>query len=939
MSDSRPTEREACGQAATGTRAVTSEDVLREEYCWLYGSANAPEDEADYCSKVQHQEQAALCLSGGGIRSASFALGVLQALSRKRILTGFHYLSTVSGGGYIGSFVERWISESPRGADDVMHGLSDRRERPEIKALREYSNFITPRVGLGSNDTWTAVAISIRNIIVNWFVFLPLLLLVALLPNLFYSGVRSVPIAVARRWWFDEALLAGAGLCIFLSVAFTIPLLVSYRSHRLAVRPGAGDSWLFVRVILPILIWATLGTLALAPELLDVLAKAEGGIDTAWPAGGKLALATFGAMLLGWLLAAFRVQAENRSTFWRDAIVWPMSFLFVSLWTLAWPLLFARVVEGPDPNWNAALLTVLTPLWLTGATMMAAVVFVAFRRSQGPRIKPDADRELIARISAIKFKPMLGWAVAGFSALLLSDILRSWNAGDLSISSVIAALAGGSAVAGGRSAKSGNSLTESGASLFRIIPMSMLISIATFLFIVAMFVLLGGLEFRLAAFLEKPLRAELGDVPWLDWVDPWVAAHFGIALVLSLLLWIFSTEIEANRFSLNGLYRNRLARAFLGAARATADPPRDPNPFTGFDSYDNIRMHLLRGEPGAASGPRVLFPVINCALNVTRSENLAWQERQAQPFIFSPLYSGGGSLRGGAGAYVSSACYGGSEPDLALASSTGVTLATAMSISGAAASPNMGYHSSAATAFLMTLFNVRLGAWLPNPARAADLPDEMTRSSPRNSLRPLLAELGGSTDDRGEDVYLSDGGHFENLGLYEMLRRRCTYIVVSDAGADPLCAFGDLGGAVRKAKIDFDIDIEFGRLCIARRDPDPIPEPQLAWAIGKVAYPEGGTGTILYLKPSYFDDELPVDVISYANESATFPHESTGDQWFSESQFESYRNLGFHFADKLGPGMTEATVRAFFHAAEEDYTTQLNPQPLPPGPDQVPTPG
>jgi hypothetical protein len=358
-------------------------------------------------------------------------------------------------------------------------------------------------------------------------------------------------------------------------------------------------------------------------------------------------------------------------------------------------------------------------------------------------------------------------------------------------------------------------------------------------------------------------------------------------------------------------------------------PRRDPNPFTGFDSFDNIRMHMLRGGAGQEKGPRVLFPVINCALNVTRSENLAWQERQAQPFIFSPLYSGGGSLRAGAGAYVSSACYGGREPDLALESTTGVTLATAMSISGAAASPNMGYHSSAATAFLMTLFNVRLGAWLPNPARAADLGADMSRSSPRNSLRPLLAELGGSTDDRGEDVYLSDGGHFENLGLYEMLRRRCAYIVVSDAGADPGCAFSDLGGAVRKAKIDLDIDIEFGRLCIAKRDPDPVPDPQLAWAMGKITYPDGGGGTILYLKPSYFGDDLPVDIISYAKESDTFPHESTGDQWFSESQFESYRHLGFHFTDRLGPKMKGQTVQDFFDAASADYAS-LNPQPLPP---------
>jgi hypothetical protein len=929
MNDPTDTSRDGQGKAETSTRAVTTAEVLCAEYRWLWpDDPQPPTNEEEYYAKLTRAEQqAALCLSGGGIRSAAFALGVLQALSRKNLLTGFHYLSTVSGGGYIGSFIQRWIKEAPGGAADVMDGLGAERERDEVKKLREYSNFITPRVGLGSNDTWTAVAISIRNIIVNWFLFLPLLLLVALLPNLFLSGVLSVPVAVARHWWFDDVLLGGAGLSIFVSVFSMVPLLMSYRSHRLGVAPGAGDQWLFWRVIFPILLWAILGTLALAPDLLELLAKAEPGGETAWPAGTRLALVTLAGMVLGWLAASIRIERLHRPTFWDDAIVWPMSFVVVVCWLLLGALLFGRLTYQTGSDWTAALLTTIGPLWLTGATMIAAIFFVAFRRSEGPTIKPDADRELIARISAIKFKPMLAWALAGFSALLLSSLLRSWGAWDVSISSAVAALAGGGAVAGGRSDRSGNAVKETGTKLLGILPFSMLITLATFLFIIAMFVLLGGLEFRLAEIIEKPLGPWFDPHPWLDWVDSKVASHLAIAALLVVLLVFLSKKIEANRFSLNGLYRNRLARAFLGAARASADPPRDPNPFTGFDSFDNIRMHMLRGGDDGVKGPRVLYPVINCALNVTKSENLAWQERMAQPFMFSLLYSGGGLLRGGAGAYVSSRCYGGSEPDLALGTTTGVTLATAMSISGAAASPNMGYHSSAATAFLMTLFNVRLGAWLPNPARATDPRINMTRSSPKNSLSPLLAELGGSTDDRGEDVYLSDGGHFENLGLYEMLRRRCTYIVVSDAGADPACAFSDLGGAVRKAKIDFDIEIGFGKMCISRRGEDI--KPQLAWAIGKIRYPGGATGTILYLKPSFFGKALPVDIVAYAKESDTFPHESTGDQWFSESQFESYRHLGFHFADALGPGMKGETVKDFFDAASADYAS-LNPQPLPP---------
>jgi hypothetical protein len=242
-----------------------------------------------------------------------------------------------------------------------------------------------------------------------------------------------------------------------------------------------------------------------------------------------------------------------------------------------------------------------------------------------------------------------------------------------------------------------------------------------------------------------------------------------------------------------------------------------------------------------------------------------------------------------------------------------------MSISGAAASPNMGYNSSPATAFLMTLFNVRLGAWLPNPACAPTMGDRIRRSGPSNSLRAVLRELGGATDDRGWDIYLSDGGHFENLGLYEMIRRRCRYIVVSDAGADPDCAYADLGGAVRKAKIDLNVDIRFEELRISSRDkPLAGPLKQRAWALGEISYPEGGRGQILYLKPSYFGRDLPVDVVSYAAASKTFPHESTGDQFFSESQFESYRRLGFFFMDGLGKGgVAHADIAEFFAEVEK----------------------
>ncbi len=914
---------ERCGEAATGTAAVTTAHVLREEYCWLWPDEDQPPSEAEYYGRVRKKEQAALCLSGGGIRSAAFALGVLQALSGKRILGGFHYLSTVSGGGYIGSFVQRWIAEHPRGATGVMEGLGSPLEPLEIKHLRENSNFITPRVGLGSNDTWTAVAMSLRNIIINWFLFFPLFLLLAVLPNWFLSGVVSVPTAVAEHNRFDDALLIFAGACVAASVFFTVPQLPSYREQsrqKGRIGGGSGDGWIFVRIVLPLLLWPTAGTLAISPELLDV-----GRVDKPtglYELGGfALAAASFGGMLAGLVLGMAHVERGYFGTFFKDIVIWPVGFLVASLWVMLGAYLFdGMTAGGTDASHLSHWLTVAGPLWLLTGTLAGAVVFAAFRWAEGPKVKPDADREWLARVSGLKFKPMLAWAVAGASALLLLTLLRPWIDQNVTGPAILAFITGTGAALGGRSDNSGSHAAPARSGAMRWLPVSALVAIATFLFIVSLLVVMGGLEQQLAEWLARLLSERFLEWKVPTWIDALVIAHTALLLACAFLLVVIGWLIPVNRFSLNGLYRNRLARAFLGAARRD----RDPNPFTGFDSADNVRLHLVRPDRPGSAAPRALYPVINCALNVTSTQNLAWQERKAEPFIFSPLYSGSGMLRERAGAYVTSTCYGGNEADLGLGADTsGVTLATAVSISGAAATPNMGYHSSPATAFLMTLFNVRLGAWLPNPALADKLGNLVTRSGPSHSLRAVLRELAGSTDDQGKDIYLSDGGHFENLAAYEMLRRRCRYILISDAGADPTCAFGDLGGLVRKAKIDLDIDISFGRMCIAARDADPKPERQLAWAMGEVAYPDGSKGTILYLKPSYFGDDLPVDIVSYANDSATFPHEPTGDQWFSESQFESYRHLGFHLAKRLAPGMAGTGIADFFDAASADYAEQL----------------
>src|SRR5262249_30484820 len=149
---------------------------------------------------------------------------------------------------------------------------------------------------------------------------------------------------------------------------------------------------------------------------------------------------------------------------------------------------------------------------------------------------------------------------------------------------------------------------------------------------------------------------------------------------------------------------------------------------------------------------------------------------------------------------------------------------------------------------------------------------------------------------------LSDGGHFDNLGLYEVVLRRCRNVLVCDAGCDGEASFGDLGNSIRKIRIDFGISIEFKSAIEIRSNDDQ--KPGLYCAVATIGYKkvdgddEVSDGTLIYIKATKHATGMPVpyDVYSYSKASKAFPHESTSDQWFSESQFESYRALGRHAA-------------------------------------------
>jgi hypothetical protein len=302
--------------------------------------------------------------------------------------------------------------------------------------------------------------------------------------------------------------------------------------------------------------------------------------------------------------------------------------------------------------------------------------------------------------------------------------------------------------------------------------------------------------------------------------------------------------------------------------------------------------------------------VINMALNLVSGEKLAWQQRMAETFTSSPYHTGTPFL-----GYRDSRLYGGRE---------GISVGSAVTISGAAASPNMGYHSSPAMAFLLTLFNVRLGSWLGNPGMAGQ--DVYRAGHPDSNLKPILFEAIGRTNDSYEWVYLSDGGHFENLGLYEMILRRCHYIVLSDGGADPNYAFEDLGNAIRKIRTDLGVPIDIEDTVMIPRSADSLEKEGRYVATATIRYTaidgqEATDGVLIYLKPGcYKEQHFPRDVYNYALQSPEFPHESTADQFFSESQFESYRALGRHAVNSVCANYPHAASDARIPIAKEFET-------------------
>ncbi len=893
-------------------------DVLRQEFEELHGAGSGLPPPGDTLERLYREihdldpPRAALCLSGGGIRSASFALGVIQALARRRLLPQFHYLSTVSGGGYIGAWLSAWRWHE--GDDDRVFarlvgraGDAGFAEPPQLTELRANSNFLTPKLGLLSADTWTAIVLYLRNLLLNWFIFLPLFLGLLLIPHAAYDALIWLNNLVGIVNW---AMLLAALLLLLAGLAVSVagrPARDRVRPNGFPDRPFAPNTRAMILFIcLPI--FAASGFLAifsawLPPNRRDILwgilRFGETGPDFFYPILRFYPIfypALIGALVyaLAWLIGFFagggrwrdlrRVRKRRRDPVppLAELLCYAISGAAAGAIVTIGIAFYQRLSGLAEAEDASRLLTFffggynrisMIVAWGVAWTMTA--VFAAdllFTGLTSYHRNGDADREWSARMSGYLAAGAIGWLV--FAAIVLYgpwalSLFNGWAftaAGG--VSGLVTLLLGGSGKTAATVAR------QAGERL----SVTTLVDIATLVFMLVLAILLSrllrsGLEYAVTV-----LGIEANSL-----AKTLVSAVAAAALVF--FSGLASYWINVNRFSLHAVYRNRLIRAFLGAARAghreETRTHSSPDPFTGFAEADNLPLAAL-WQAGGNEGARRLFPVVNTTLNVVATTNLAWQERKAEPFAMTPLACGNPLV-----GFVPARFYGGPR--------SGISLGTAMAISGAAVSPNQGYHSSPIVGLLLTLFNVRLGWWLGNPRKGSRF---YRRDGPRLSIWPVLEELLGQTNDDGPYIYLSDGGHFENLGLYEMVRRRCRFILISDAGSDPKCTLEDLGNAVRKIWIDLGVRIAFERIDVAARREPPLDGAYCA--LGRIDYPEAGArrGVLVYVKPGFHGSEPP-DIRSYAALHQAFPHEGTGDQWFSESQMESYRGLGGHIIERM----------------------------------------
>lgn len=349
------------------------------------------------------------------------------------------------------------------------------------------------------------------------------------------------------------------------------------------------------------------------------------------------------------------------------------------------------------------------------------------------------------------------------------------------------------------------------------------------------------------------------------------------AAVTVLLAGVYLLSDQTS-WSLHPFYKRRLATAFALERRDGHLGRRDYDRPTRLD------------DPIEAEGPQTLYC---CAANL--SGDSAPPGRRAYSFTFSNDWIGGPHF-----GWVTPASL---RQVLGKRKDGDASLMAAAAISGAALAPAMGRQTRGTLDAALAVFNVRLGVWMPSPAYMVDVNSGAVPPPGSRRLDYVLKEIFRGHDIKGSYLYLTDGGHVDNLGILELFRRRCAVVYCFDGSGGPLT----LLESVRLAAEEFGVTIDLPAGSFdsvhegsAHVKPDDTVEARMAKTgvlIGKINYPDIGpgyreaTGKFVYSRAVLTPKTNDI-VLEYASRSPLFPNDPTTDQWFDVEQFNHYLLLG-----------------------------------------------
>ncbi len=864
-----------------------------------------------------------LALSGGGIRSATFSLGLMRSLSEQRLIHCVDYLSTVSGGGYAGAFfcslfvpnyrrgpaplppkessdAEAETEQTPPAeggavAPDLQEGakcdvLGQELGRNAIAQLRQGGHYLAPN---GTSDALFAAVIALRN-------------------------------------WFAVAITTGlALLAIFFAVNFAVsalevvlkqPAFVSiYVEHF-----GYEDQYRVWRLTLILLAF--------------------------WPASCAWAY---------WFTRSGRVPLSRLA---RPFSIQSLAALLIVVLALFWP--------AQREGWHEVLRDSIVAIGMLSITIYTLAEIASARGDQ----RAGATRKARNRVEALAEEDRVRnrlsrWllrgtvvlaATAAFAVLHVASRERAFREGkfikDFGIDPTIlglGAVAMAILIVMARSVfrGAGGAIRSRQRRILLSARIRQLVSLTFGLTLLVAFVTFWATMAGGASQWIEGNAAQAWDnigkrARWLaEGADRWIMSPFqidpGSAESATLLLFLVTVKVALvaylignvdsllNRSSFSTFYSGRLRSAYLGATNPRRQRLME-NQAAGTASQDENAVPLDRDDPNDEitlasyyrKGIKAPIHLINVTINETtsRSSRVIQRDRKGKSMTIAP----------------SGYLYPPRSPAEPLAilrreEAEDLPLSSWMAISGAAFTTGAGHHTSLGTAMLATLTNVRLGYWWNSTHQAREWP---LRGPGRLVQTYLLRELRASYEGTSASRwYLSDGGHYENTGAYELIRRRISFIIASDNGADPHYEFSDLVNLMRKARIDFGTEIEFldepeldslfadsplrdvfGSLDEIRksgkqatraaadpgtREPKAGPYATLA----RVRYPDldkekASTGTLLLIKPRITGRELP-DLVQYRDVNAAFPQQPTTNQFFDEAQWESYYRLGQLIGDMI----------------------------------------